>query len=608
MRLLTLLVIKLPLRVSMKKLLALSILAACSAPVFADVNYSLNISQPQHHLGDVSVEFPKTAQSHLDIKLPAWRTGRYEILNLANGVRYFDAKDSEGDALKWEKIDHSTWRVHLDKPTQVNIDYQVYANELGKRARHIDDSHAFVDASGFFMFSESFRQEPVTVNLEVPKKWRSVSGMQNNTNEHSFKAADYDVLVDSPIETGINKLHKFEVDGRKYELVIWGEGNYDEQLMLTDLKKLVTTGNVIWDSYPYERYVFMVHATSGAGGATEHLNSTIIQRPRNRYASREDYLGFISTAAHEFVHTWNVKAYRPQGLVPYDYTNLNYSKLLWIAEGSTSYFEDHLLVRSGIETTDEFFKVMSKTINRHLQTPGREVQSASETSFDKWINQGGDHARNYSTNIYLEGSLLSLALDIDLLEKSRGKISYRDVHKALYNKHKMPAGFTQNDVLNILKDLTGRDYSMWWKENVDSPATIDFDELLAKVGLKLERPEKAKVVASIDASAKSTGELLTLNYVKRGGSAWQAGLTTDDKIVAINKKHVGKDLKSTLETFKAGDEVTIDYIRRDALESLTLVLSKDYDKPKKVVANKDATPEQKALFKAWIGVDHPINK
>ncbi|MEL0631492.1 PDZ domain-containing protein [Pseudoalteromonas carrageenovora] len=592
----------------MKKLLALSILAACSAPVFADVNYSLNISQPQHHLGDVSVEFPKTAQSHLDIKLPAWRTGRYEILNLANGVRYFDAKDSEGDALKWEKIDHSTWRVHLDKPTQVNIDYQVYANELGKRARHIDDSHAFVDASGFFMFSESFRQEPVTVNLEVPKKWRSVSGMENNTNEHSFKAADYDVLVDSPIETGINKLHKFEVDGRKYELVIWGEGNYDEQLMLTDLKKLVTTGNVIWDSYPYERYVFMVHATSGAGGATEHLNSTIIQRPRNRYASREDYLGFISTAAHEFVHTWNVKAYRPQGLVPYDYTNLNYSKLLWIAEGSTSYFEDHLLVRSGIETTDEFFKVMSKTINRHLQTPGREVQSASETSFDKWINQGGDHARNYSTNIYLEGSLLSLALDIDLLEKSQGKISYRDVHKALYNKHKMPAGFTQNDVLNILKDLTGRDYSMWWKENVDSPATIDFDELLAKVGLKLERPEKAKVVASIDASAKSTGELLTLNYVKRGGSAWQAGLTTDDKIVAINKKHVGKDLKSTLETFKAGDKVTIDYIRRDTLESLTLVLSKDYDKPKKVVANKDATPEQKALFKAWIGVDHPINK
>lgn len=592
----------------MKKLLALSILAASSAPALADVNYSLNISEPEHHLGNVSVEFPKTAQSYLDVKLPAWRTGRYEILNLANGVRYFDAQSEAGDDLKWEKIDHSTWRVYLNEPSKVNVEYQIYANELGKRARHIDDSHAFIDASGFFMFSESFRQEPVSVNLKVPKKWRSVSGMENFKGKHSFKAADYNTLIDSPIETGINQLHTFEVDGREYELVIWGEGNYDADLMVKDLKKLVTTSNTIWDGYPYERYVFMVHATSGAGGATEHINSTIIQRPRDRFAKREDYLAFISTAAHEFIHTWNVKAYRPQGLVPYDYTNINYSKLLWIAEGSTSYFEDHLLVRSGIETTDEFFKGMSKTINRHLHTPGREVQSASETSFDKWINQGGDHARNYSTNIYLEGSLISMALDIDLLEKSDGKISYRDVHKALYNKHKMPAGFTTEDVLAILKNLTGRDYNDWWQANVETPAQINFNELLGKVGLSYERPEKAKALASIDATAKASGELLTLQYVLRGGSAWNAGLTSNDKIVAINKHHVGKDLKTSLEIYNAGDEVTVDYIRRDALASTVLVLSEDFDKPKQVVVNKQATPAQKALFKAWLGVDLPIDK
>ncbi|MBE0457949.1 PDZ domain-containing protein [Pseudoalteromonas sp. KG3] len=589
----------------MKKFLALSVFAALSQSVWADVNYSLAVTQPEHHLGDVSVEFPQTAQAHLDVKLPAWRTGRYEILNLANGVRFFEAKDENGKALKWEKVDASTWRVHLDEPTEVNIDYQVYANELGMRARHIDDSHAFIDASGFFMFSESFRQEPVTVKLDVPKAWRSVSGMDNAGSKHSFKAADYDVLVDSPIETGINELHKFAVDGRDYELVIWGEGNYDVEQMLTDLKKLVTTGSVIWDDYPYQRYVFMVHATSGAGGATEHINSTIIQRPRDRFGSREDYLAFISTAAHEFIHTWNVKAYRPEGLVPYDYTHMNFDKLLWIAEGSTSYFEDHLMVRSGISTTDEFLKTLTKTVNRHLLTPGREVQSATATSFDKWIGQGGDHARNYSTNIYLEGSLISMALDIDLLDKSQGKQSYRDVHRALYNKYKMPHGFSVTDVKNILKDLTGRDYSQWWATNVDAPAAIDFDALFAKVGLELVRPKGAKAVASIDASAKNSGELLTLTHVRRDGAAWQAGLTTDDKIVAINKKHVGKDLTSSLETFKAGDKVTIDFIRRDALQSSTLVLSEDFDKDKKLVANKDATTQQMALFKAWMGVEHP---
>ncbi|NMM39759.1 M61 family metallopeptidase [Pseudoalteromonas arctica] len=589
----------------MKKFLALSVLAALSHSAWADVNYSLTVTQPEHHLGNVSVEFPQTAQAHLDVKLPAWRTGRYEILNLANGVRFFEAKDENGKALKWKKVDASTWRVHLNEPTEVNIDYQVYANELGKRARHIDDSHAFIDASGFFMFSESFRQEPVTVKLDVPAAWRSVSGMDNAGSKHSFKAADYDVLVDSPIETGVNELRKFAVDGRDYELVIWGEGNYDVEQMLTDLKKLVATGNIIWDAYPYQRYVFMVHATSGAGGATEHLNSTIIQRPRDRFGSRKDYLAFISTAAHEFIHTWNVKAYRPEGLVPYDYTHINYDKLLWIAEGSTSYFEDHLMVRSGIATTDEFLDVLTKTVNRHLSSPGREVQSATATSFDKWINQGGDHARNYSTNIYSEGALISMALDIDLLEKSQGKQSYRDVHRALYNQYKMPHGFTATDVKTILKQLTGRDYGKWWANNVDAPADIDFEALFKKVGLVLTRPQDAKAVASVDAMAKNTGELLVLTHVRRDGAAWQAGLTTDDKIVAINKKHVGKDLELSLETFKAGDKVIIDFIRRDALQSTTLTLAQSFDKDKKLVADKNATAEQMALFKAWMGVEHP---
>ncbi|MFM9785878.1 hypothetical protein, partial [Streptomyces scabiei] len=83
------------------------------------------------------------------------------------------------------------------------------------------------------------------------------------------------------------------------------------------------------------------------------------------------------------------------------------------------------------------------------------------------------HARNYSTNIYLEGALISMALDIDLLDKSNGQQSYRDVHRSLYKNHKMPHGFTAANVKTILKDLTGRDYSDWWAMNVDSPAAID---------------------------------------------------------------------------------------------------------------------------------------
>ncbi|CCQ10879.1 Aminopeptidase N family protein, contains PDZ domain [Pseudoalteromonas luteoviolacea B = ATCC 29581] len=574
---------------------------------FADVEYTISITEPEHHLANVTVNLPKANLSFVDVKMADWRTGRYEILNLANGVRFFEAKNSQGQSLNWEKVDKNTWRVFLNSPTEVNVSYQVYANELGLRARHIDDSHAFIDASGFFMFSEAFREEPVSVSLHVPKTWRSVSGMES-TSKHRFKAANFDVLVDSPIETGINELHTFNVDGIDYELVIWGEGNYDVNLMLSDLKKLVTTGHLIWDDYPFSRYVFMVHATSGAGGATEHLNSTIIQRPRYKFAKREDYLAFISTAAHEFIHTWNVKNYRPDGLVPYDYTNPNYSDLLWLAEGSTSYFEDHLLLSAGISTTKEFFKNLSGTINRHEKTPGREVQSVAATSLDKWINQGGDHGKNYATNIYSEGALVSMALDIKLLDESEGKVSYRDVHRELYRQFKLPKGFNSKDVKAILQQVSGNDYTAWWSNYVEHPAKLNFAQMLEIVGLSYRYPDDANAIASLGVVAKSDGNVLTLSHVARDSSAWHGGLTTDDKIVAIDKKHIRQSIESSLEGFTPGQKVRVDFIRRDKLMSTTLVLGQEMDKDPKVAAIKEPTERQAKLFKAWMGVDHPNAK
>lgn len=170
----------------------------------------------------------------------------------------------------------------------------------------------------------------------------------------------------------------------------------------------------------------MVHATSGASGATEHLNSTVIQLPRFSFRERKDYLRFISTASHEFIHTWNVKAYRPAGLVPYDYQHENMTELLWIVEGSTSYFQGQLLLRAGVMTAKEFLEDLAKRIEKSELTPGREIQSVAEASLGEWSSTGGDYGINHSVNIYSEGDLASLALDFSLLTDSKLAHSYHD--------------------------------------------------------------------------------------------------------------------------------------------------------------------------------------
>ncbi|GLX86781.1 peptidase M61 [Thalassotalea loyana] len=571
----------------------------------ADVLVDINIDKPEHHLSRITLTFEPTTNDEMVLKLPVWRTGRYEILNIANGVRDFTATNAQGEPLTWHKTAKDTWVIE-SASKGVTVSYQLYANQLGKRTRHIDDSHAFLDASAVVMYSEESRTDRHIINMQVPKGWKSISGLAFGEHEQQFIAPNYDVFVDSPIETGILKHHEFKVDGRDYELAIWGEGNYVEKDMVRDLKKLVKTGNVIWPDYPYERYVFMVHATSGVRGATEHLNSTIIQRNRYSFNKREDYLSFLSTASHEFVHTWNVKQYRPEGLVPYDYQHENYSNLLWLSEGSTSYFQNQLLVRADIMTAQEFLTDLAKRVNGYLRKPGRDSQSIAHASFDKWIDQGGDYGKNHSVNIYSEGYLTSWLLDFALIEDTGMKKSYRDVHSALYQDFRLPKSFNDQDVLNILENITGESYASWWQQNVEGTPEPDFDKLLKKAGLKITYGNDKRSNAWTGIATKAVQSGLKITAVEKNSPAWQAGFTLDDIIIAIDGLRMADtSLTKRLKNFQPEQEVEISFFRRDQLMHKTIKLGALPNGILKIVPVSKPSKRQKKFFKTWTGIALP---
>lgn len=594
--------------------LSFSSLAATtvSATKEAGVNYQIDLRQPEHHKAQVQVQFPYSDSESLTVHMPMWRTGKYQILPLPDGVRGFTAQDSQGEKLNWQRLGSGEWQVALAKPTAVTISYDLYANELGTRVRDINETHAYLDASGVFMYSPSFKQQAVTVKLKVPNKWKSFSGMDKLTaatkHEHSFKAPNYDVLIDSPIETGINTAIDFKADGKEYQAVFWGEGNYDSQKIVEDLTKISGQAKAIWSGFPFERYVYMIHATSGESGATEHLNSTVIQLPRFSFRERKDYLRFISTASHEFIHTWNVKAYRPSGLVPYDYQSENMTSLLWIAEGSTSYFQNQLLLRAGIMTAKEFFEDLAKRIDANQDNPGREVQSIAEASLGQWTSTGGDYAVNHSVNIYSEGYFASLSLDFNLLEDSQLVHSYRDVHNTLYQDFALPKSYDVADVQQILTSLSGKDYKAWWHDNVDTPMSVDFDTLLAKAGLKLSNGKKVESKVDAGMALTEVTNDLTLGVVTRGGSAWQAGLSAGDEVVAINGlKVTAEGFIKRLEDFKPGDKVELTVFKQQRLKQVTLTLAEQAKGELKIIAVSKASASQKAFFKAWLGIDWPFD-
>jgi len=589
----------------------------------AEVLVNINLQQPEHHIAKVTINFNAATSETINFHLPTWRTGRYEILNLANGIREFSAQDEKGNKLIWQKTSKDTWQVSGTKGKKIQLSYQVYANQLALRTRHIDDSHAFIDNSTVIMYSEQSRRQQHIVSLNVPETWRSVSGLNpviisGKAVAHQFIAKDYDVLADSPIESGVHQFQNFTVDGRDYELVIWGKGNYELSKIAEDLKVLVQQSKHIWQDYPFKRYVFMVHATSGARGATEHVNSTIIQRSRYKFSDRKDYLGFLATAAHEFVHTWNVKQYRPKGLVPYDYQQENYDSLLWLAEGSTSYLQYQLLMRGDLITSKEFLANLAKRITAIEHKPGRKSQSVAQAGFDSWISEGGDYANNHSVNIYSEGFFVSWLLDFELLTHSKLNKSYRDVHNQLSKQFGLPKSYTEQDILTILQDLSGKDYHEWWQQNVHGTIPLDFDSLLAQAGLMMsyqktsssdnEDKSKDKLVtkAWTGIKTKKSNNGLTITAVEKNSPAWQTGLTLDDIIVAVDGlRIIDKDLDSRLKNFKAEQAIEITFFRRDQLMSKKLTLGAIAKNKLMIVPLPKVSKKQKALFREWTGLEFP---
>lgn len=602
-------------RIKIAKALLL-LVALFAVKINAKIHYQIDIDQPQHHLAKVTMTIPK-GQELLVVNLPTWRTGRYTLVHPANGIRFFAVKDSRGRELKWSRQDKSSWRIENPTKRKLTIEYQVYANELGARTRHIDSSHAYIDATAVLMYASDLMDMVHQVELTVPKKWRSYSGM-TQTDDHEFIAQSYHQLASSPIETGISEFHEFSEGERDYQLVIWGHGNFDGRKMAKDLKALVTQGTTIWSDYPFKKYLFIVHATSGAGGATEHINSTVIQRPRLKFAPRAEYLKFLRTAAHEFVHTWNVKAYRPENLVPYDYQQENYSNLLWVAEGSTSYFQNRLLLTAQLESVDEFLSDLASRIHSFNHKPGHQVQSVAAASFEKWIAQSGDFANNHSVSIYSEGYMASWLLDFQLLEDSQLKYGYKDLHNALYQfihtrkddyQRYQAVGFNADLMREIGHQLSGQNYERWWQQTIESPLDIDFESLLAQAGLKFKSLKDKDYSVWTGFKSKDKDGLMTLTTVEKGSPAWQAGLTKDDQVVAVDgHQAVAKDWSKLLERFKSGQRVTLSFFRNQQLRKTQLTFGKVVKKPRSIEIMKSPSEEQKALFKAWLGVEFPESK
>lgn len=588
-------------------LLFLSIGNAASA-LAAELRYTLSMPEPHTHYFEVEAELSGVKKNHIDFTLPVWAPGSYLVREFAKNIEGFEATDKEGKPLRSEKIDKNTWRVYSDKADMVRASYDVYANELTVRTSFLDASHGYVNGTSVFMYPEGYQDLNGTLVVKPYKDWDKVSTGLKSAGNFTYTFPDYDILADSPLEIGNHEVYTFTTAGVPHEVAIYGEGNFDPKELMADMQKVTEQAVNVFGELPVERYLFIVHNLQRGGGGLEHLNSTTLQTSRWNYGTEAGYNGFLSLVAHEYFHLWNVKRLRPQPLGPFNYNQENYTDLLWVSEGITSYYDDLLVRRAGFTSPQRYLDIVAGSITSVESTPGNKVQTVAEASFDAWIKyyRSNENSKNSEVSYYTKGGVLGHLLNMEVMEATKGEKSLDDVMQYMYKRYykQLDRGFTEEEFKVAVEKVSGRDMDAFFRDYVNGTKTPDYNSYFDAAGLRLVNINEGGNTASWGASTVVSDGRVMVRSVSRGSSAYEGGLNANDEVVAINGYRVGEDLDSFVNRLDVGDTAEVAVARDGRLLTLQIPILQDESVRYRFERVQNPGNVQQKIFNKWLAVNN----
>ncbi|RNI22709.1 M61 family peptidase [Rufibacter latericius] len=559
--------------------------------------------EPHTHYFEVEMRLEGFKGKNLDVTMPVWTPGSYLIREFPKNVEAFQAVVNNSP-VSAGKIDKNTWRIATGGK-DVTVKYKVYAFELSVRTSFVDASHGYLNGTSVFMYPEGHKDLPSTVTVVPFKGWAKVStGLPAVSGQpYTYKAANYDILADSPFEIGNHEILSFESNGVKHEVAMFGDANYDPARLTADMKKVTEEAAKVFGELPITYYLFIVHNLPAGGGGLEHLNSTTLHATRTAYGTERGYKGFLNLVAHEYFHLWNVKRLRPMELGPFDYNQENYSRMLWVSEGFTSYYANVIMRRAGFTSEREHLDDIASSITSVENTPGNKVVSAAQSSFDAWIKQYRPDENSYNTHLsyYSKGGLLGMLLDLEILKATKGTKSLDDAMKALYDQYykQKKRGFSEKEFQAGIEKFTGRSMDDFFRRYVYGVETPDYNSYFSSVGITLTDVNKGTNKPLLGAGISTASGKPVVTTVTRNGSAWQAGLNVNDEILGMNGYRVSDDINKSIPAYAVGDVLELVLNRSGQLMILPVTLLKDQTLKFRADMAASPTDVQKKSYLKW---------
>ncbi|PRC93945.1 M61 family metallopeptidase [Solimicrobium silvestre] len=597
------------------------------------IHYTIIPKDLAGHLFQVTVRVDQPDPIGQVFILPAWIPGSYMVREFARNIVQIKAS-CNGKKVRLTKLDKHSWQA-VPVSGSLTLEYEVYAWDLSVRTAHLDQTHGFYNGTSVFLRVVGQEMDSHVVDIQKPvdpacKQWRVATSLPLLKAKlygfGSYVAENYDALIDHPVEMGEFAMASFSVHGVPHDFVVTGRvPNLDLDRIVRDLEKICATQIAFFEPKtkraPMDRYVFMTMAVGDGYGGLEHRASTALICNRtdlpvkgnegNEDAS-EAYISFLGLCSHEYFHTWNVKRIKPAAFAAYDLQQENYTPLLWLFEGITSYYDDLILLRSGIIDESAYLNMVSKTLNGVLRGAGRTKQSLADSSFDAWTKyyRQDENSPNAIVSYYTKGSLLALALDLTIRQTTAGKKSLDDLMRALWQTfgrdfYKLALtgdqqGVTEAQVEAMVEQICGVKMKPFFDRYVRGTADLPLDDMYADFGVGLVDQRKVRQ-PSLGVKLSREANDCKLAQVFNGRAAHAAGMSAGDVIVAIDGLRVSAtdvptNLSKLLGRYAVGARVVVHAFRRDELMQFTVRLQSD-DVPMWALQVNEQDPASKSRVK-----------
>ena len=585
----------------------------------APIQYRVAMSAPATHEFEVEMRVPALPdRDTVEIVFPTWAPGSYLVRDFVRHVSGLAITDAGGRRLASERLDKQRWRIWTDgRPFRVR--YRVFAFEASVRTSFLDDSHGYWNGTSLFFHVAGELARPCRVTVRQPARsgWRVATALPRARG--GYAAADFDDLVDAPFEIGTHETRAFAVGRTKFELALYGRCNADSARLVDILRRIVVATGKMFGGFPFDRYVFIVHALPVGSGGLEHRASVTMDIAGLSFEDETGYKRFADLAAHEFFHAWNVKRIHDAALDRIDYTRENYTRLLWLFEGFTDYLAHIIMLRAGVTQPRDFFRMIAEDWPKYAARPGRNETPLSQLSYEAWIKQykPSENFINRAVSYYEKGLWTGMALDLELRLATAGQRGLPEMFRWIWDRFAAVGwAITENDVTAAATKVAGRSFGWFFDRHIDNSGRLNMPALWRRAGLKVGvrarwderalppgerdrvRARRARAWTGIDLHPERT---LVRNVIP-GSPAWRAGITFNDDVIAIDGARVNpQTFAKRVGDRDPGDRVRIAYFRRDLLCEATLTLEESPERVLSVDADARASTRAAAARAGWLG-------